>query len=788
MKKVNQSRDFSETKKRSNILSMAAAILLLAGILLPTSTLYGAAPMGGTLTPGTTDSVAWTGTGTGPAAPNGEADCRAPAAPGTVVCDQFTLTLLGDFVNKRARVQINWVSPTTDYDMYIHKDSLDGPIVATAAAGTTTFEQADIDPVVNGYGVYVVNVVYFAATPADQYKGIANVVTVPEKFTPPPTSLIASMFQNYKPPCANPEDYVACGAVGMFRGYNSAGEPSVGVNWNTGNVLFQSNLFTLRTTFDDRTSPARDIWASRQSISQQQSFDPIMFTDSMTGRTIPGQLIIAGGTSVTAITDDDAETFTPSAASGITSGVDHQTIGAGPYRRNPVNNLGQPGLPSGPATSYPNAWYYASQDIGAATTARSDDGGVTFNPAVPMYDISQCSGLHGHVKVAPDGTVYVPNKNCSDPDRNPATADGGQGFAVSEDNGLTWTVRTVPGSGSGDNDPAVGIGAGGRVYLVYTASNKRIRTAVSDDRGKTFQFDQDIGDTISGVRSVEIAPGVIGDITASVFPAAVGGDNNRAAVFFLGTGSTDPNDPTGTDGEPTGAGASNGTQDDFKGTWYPYIGTTADGGRSWSVVRAGDAVQQGVICTNGTTCPTGTRNLLDFNDLQVDRQGRPVAGYADGCVTARCLAIAPNSSSRLMNDRSPSNGRAASVATIIRQVSGPRLFSDFDFGGPGAPTLPPPVEVSANKRGGNNLTWQTPDDNGSPITGYKVYRGTGKSEPTLIGQVAGGTQSFIDRNFNRMRFRQKSPVYYQVTVTNQYGESPRTVKAYAGQPRVSASE
>lgn len=780
MKKVNQSRDFFEMKRRPNILTMAAAIMLLAGILLPTSTLYGANPMGGMLQPGSdaTESVAWVGTGTGPAAPNGEADCANPP-PGTIVCDQYTLTLAGDFTNKRARVQINWASPTTDYDMYIHKDSLQGAIVATSASGTSTFEQADIDVSSNGLGTYVVNVVYFAASAADQYRGLANVVTVPARFVPPTTSLTASMFQNYKPPCANPDDYVGCGTP--FPGYNSAGEPSLGVNWNTGNVLFQSNLFTLRTTFDDRTSPASGMWASRRAISQQTSLDPIMFTDSMTGRTIPGQLIAAGGSSITAITDDDAETFTPSVASGITSGVDHQTIGAGPYKKGIRASPNDPNSGIiGPTTSYPNAWYYSSQDIGTATTARSDNGGVSFGPAVPMYNAVQCSGLHGHVKVAPDGTVYVPNKNCPDPDMNPATADGGQGFAVSEDNGLTWTVRTVPGSGSGDNDPAVGIGAGGRVFLVYTASNKHIRTAVSDDRGKTFKFDQDIG------LNVEIAPNTLGTITASVFPAAVGGDNNRAAVFFLGTGSTDPNDPTGTDGEPTGAGASNGTQDDFKGTWYPYIGTTGDGGRSWSVVRAGDAVQQGVVCTNGTTCPSGTRNLLDFNDLQVDRQGRPVAGYADGCVSARCLAVQPNSSSRTSNDRIGT--RAASVATIIRQVSGPRLFSDFDLGGPGAPTLPPPVEVSANKRGGNNLLWQTPDNNGSPITGYKIYRGTGNSEPTLIGQVAGGTQSFIDRNFNKVRARRRSPVYYQVTVSNRFGESPRTLKAYVGQSLVSASE
>lgn len=777
MKKVNRTGGIFEQQACRTFLLMALAMTFTIGAILPlTSISYAATPSEATLNADNTTNpprndvmndpkrgTLWNGDRLGGAAPNGEADCTfdAQGNPTSNVCDSFKLTLSGDFTNKRARVQINWNSPTTDYDMYIHKTTFDGPIIATSAAGTTTFEQADIDPAANGgETVYFVRVVYFVAA-GDQYRGFATAVTVDPAFVPPTVTLTPGTFNNYKPTQCSPENFATCNSI--FPGYNSAGEPSIGVNWNTGNVLFQSNLFTLRTTFNDGTSPATATWVSKQAINQQQSFDPIMFTDSATGRTIPGQLIIAGGASLTAITDNDAETFLPTVASGVTSGVDHQTIGAGPYNRNPIayvtaTNTEAPGTPSVPTTSYPNAWYYASQDVGLATAARSDNGGVSFGTAVPMYNAVQCSGLHGHVKVAPDGTVYVPNKNCPDPDMNAATADGGQGFAVSRDNGLTWRVRTLPGSGSGDNDPAVGIGAGGRVYFAYTSANKHIRAAVSDDRGAIFKYDQDIG------INVEIAPGTMGNITASVFPAAVGGDNNRAAIFFLGTGSTDPNDPTGTDGEPT-AGMSNGTQDDFKGTWYPYIATTINGGQNWSVVRAGDAVQQGVVCTNGTTCPSGTRNLLDFNDVQVDRQGRVLAGYADGCVTSTCLAFTPNTVTRTSNDK-------AKVATIIRQVSGPRLFSDFDLNGPAAPLLPPPVEISSTLRG-NQLSWLIPDNNGSPLTAYRIYRGYGIQEPDLIGEVGANAQSFRDRKIVK-----RGSVYYQVTAVNSFGESPRTEKFY----------
>ena len=50
-----------------------------------------------------------------------------------------------------------------------------------------------------------------------------------------------------------------------------------------------------------------------------------------------------------------------------------------------------------------------------------------------MYVSTQCGGLHGHVKVAPDGTVYIPNRDCS----------GTQSIVVSEDNGVTWALRPV---------------------------------------------------------------------------------------------------------------------------------------------------------------------------------------------------------------------------------------------------------------------------------------------------------------------------------------------------------
>ncbi len=165
------------------------------------------------------------------------------------------------------------------------------------------------------------------------------------------------------------------------------------------------------------------------------------------------------------------------------------------------------------------------------------------------------------------------------------------------------------------------------------------------------------------------------NISATVFPQAIAGDNDRATVFFIGTDSDSMFDATGTDGEP--AMGTNGPQDDFAGTWFPFMATTCNGGQSWTVIRIPDPVQQGVICTNGTTCPSGTRNLLDFNGVVVDRRGRAIGGYADGCIgrlkgtNAMTPCLTDRDKTRASNDKQ-------AKASIIRQTGGFSLFSAFD--------------------------------------------------------------------------------------------------------------
>ena len=83
---------------------------------------------------------------------------------------------------------------------------------------------------------------------------------------------------------------------------------------------------------------------------------------------------------------------------------DHETINGGPYHGN-----------SGALTAYPDAIYYCSQNIVQAAGAfcgRSDTGGLTWNPSTLVFAGTDCGAIHGHVKVGPDGTVYLPQRAC----------------------------------------------------------------------------------------------------------------------------------------------------------------------------------------------------------------------------------------------------------------------------------------------------------------------------------------------------------------------------------------
>lgn len=569
-------------------------------------------------------------------------------------------------------------------------------------------------------------------------------------------------FQNYPAPDGIADD---------------VGEPSIGCNWksettasnsmfsipNGGRVMlfggFSPDLY--RVTFNDCSSPANPLWEAKPLLTAstpRAAGDPILFTDHDTGRTFASQLEgLTPAGSTTDITDDDGDTFSPSEGSSLPSDVDHQTFGGGIFHAGPI----------GPLTSYPNAVYYASQSVADARATVSQDGGLTFGPAFPMYTVNDCAGLHGHIKVSPkDGTVYVPNVACGG--AVPFHETGGkQAVIVSEDNGITWAIRPIPdssthGNGSADNtiigtrDPSVSIDGDGNVYFVYQAEdrttgvtdptndlagNTHPKVAVSHDRGLHWDPSVDVGANV-----INGAP-----IKNATFVAATAGSGGRAAVAFFGTETGGNNWACG-DGDDCslnvqGVATGIGARPLFTGIWYLYISTTFDGGKTWTTqnVTPGDPIQRGGICGGGTC-----RNLLDFMDLQIDKEGRLLVAGEDGCVGA-CVQGGANS--------------FTAKGFVTRQSGGKRMLAQFD---PTEPALPGAPLVSASMDNAKltvQLTWPSPDNSGSDITGYKVYRKIGGGSFALLGSTT--STSFTDITFDKNQTNT-----YRVTAVNGIGEGP----------------
>jgi hypothetical protein len=477
---------------------------------------------------------------------------------------------------------------------------------------------------------------------------VVTMTVAPRPTTPPPPPPApgAPTFVNYPAPndCTGTQQPPSCikpSLDSMTASTHGAGEPSIGVDWKTGKVFIEAGNHTLRVTFDDSVKPASAFWEDKRSPFARVSLDPILFTDDGhfggTNRTFSSQL--NGVTSELSFTDDDANNWLPTQGSGQPAGVDHQTVGGGPYAA------------PGPATktNYPHAIYYCSQDIVTAFCSRSDDGGLTFGPGIPIYTFTHasgvdlpvapgtCGGLHGHVRVAPDGTAYVPNEKCMD-----ASSVSRPGVAVSTDNGLSWIVRTVPDakSMSPGSDPSVAAGANNTIYLGYVNGDGHAKIASSSDRGLHWSKSKDAG-TPFGIQNTE-------------FAEVIAGDDNRAAFAFLGTQTT---------GDTQSA--------DFTGVWHLYVAFTYNTGSTWTTVDAtsADPVQRGCIWNGGGSNPC--RNLLDFNDITVDKTGRVLVGYADGC-TGSCVTDPTQNATS-----GPVTAQDA-LATIARQVGGRGLFKALD--------------------------------------------------------------------------------------------------------------
>ncbi|MFN2474932.1 MAG: PKD domain-containing protein, partial [Chthoniobacterales bacterium] len=639
-------------------------------------------------------------------------------------CDSYVLTLslpsgyAAAHPNAALRVTAGWTdtgSGQSDYDLYIFKGvvgDLDGSRSAdsqsTSSANPEVAYPGSLRDGESKFTIKIVPVTATGETVKVKIDLLAGTPGGPAFGGPDPVAPGVPRYQIFVPPKGSAAE-------------SRSGEFNIGFNPKTGRIMLMNTGPIFRLTPPELLKPAKPeccegLWEDKSSTVTNTGLDPILFTDQKSGRTFASNST-AGANASYAFTDDDGDSYKPVGISPP-SGADHQTIGTGPYPAalgavgNPAVNQGQYVL-------------YCSQDLVGSLCQRSDDLGASYGPGVAATGPGamapkDCGGLHGHVRIAPNGTAWLPDKSCGN----------NQGGGVSKDADTTpWTEFTVKKAAADANgpaftsrkqidggaDPSVGLDTDSRAYYAYVnnepvAANQppegHVHVAISEDNGTTWIRDIDVG-TSHGIKN-------------AAHVEAIAGSSGRAAVSFFGTDKSGDYQAV-----------------DFSGKWYLFIATTYDAGRTWVTVNAtpNDPVQSmtGIWQRGGSQID---RNLLDFNEITVDSKGRPLSGYSDGCVTAACIG------------GTAGNDFVAHMR-VARQNGGKTLFASNDANTDTTTPLPakPPCLSGTRDATASRLTWKEPDNGGSPITNYYIYRGTvsgGFDFLAPLGQTGSAKTTFDD--------------------------------------------
>ncbi|MDQ3991320.1 MAG: hypothetical protein M3245_03290 [Actinomycetota bacterium] len=378
-------------------------------------------------------------------------------------------------------------------------------------------------------------------------------------------------------------------------------EPTVGVS-DTGAVFYNPKPTAgINTQHIMRSTDQGKTWedvspplGSSTAIIPPTDLDPYIHVDRWTGRIFSPQLYV--GCSYLSFSDDDGETWIQNPAACGIPGNDHQTLYAGPPRVLPT-------------VGYPNIVYYCYNGLLFSACGRSLDGGLTFEPAGVPYPPGGCGGLHGHVVVGPDGTVYLPKSDCST----------GPMVAVSRDDGQSWTRVQLAGPAfrGDDHESHVGVDKAGNAYYAWVADGLPY-ISVSRDAGATWSEP-----IMAGAPGLTTAWGV----------SLEAGDRGKIAIYYTGTSS-----------ECCYAPRSGGER-----AWHAYVGVSVDADSANPTFLTTtfndpvDPVRRGT-CGPGR-CGARPTSLGDFLEVYVDGNGRTWAAMVDTCVAACArpgLAGSPN--------------------------------------------------------------------------------------------------------------------------------------------------
>lgn len=558
-----------------------ALILVLGSVLI----VIAAAPSTGTISPSGPVSPfdgTWTGTAVGGAA-SGEGTCVEG-----VNCDTFTLTVSGapaDYAGKVIAIKIQWTNPVNDYDLYVHKDSNAGPVVARGANGGApgTEEATTIDPAATGTGVYTVHVVYFSVTPlVDEYHGTA---TVENK----PTGRNADYLKggiSFSP------NFMVRAPVAARDGEPSSRTDKYGNHYVSGIRgvpagvdLWYFDLQPGSPTYDPymrhpiyRGQPDSFTGSEQTSVGADGGGDVDLAVGFNTSPNPPNPPILAFSSLVLANisvgnSTDRGENFTLNPLGNVPGGAPIDD-------RQWLEFLGN------------NSVYLLYRTVAPAVTQiqRSDDGGLTYGLAHTAGAIGQVGYIDVHQAT---GTVYVSGSTgqvCVGtpplPGQAPLTYDCHQAAPEGGVANIFFVVKVAD-----DGSP------NGTAYVVYS-DGKNIYLRHSNNKGVSWSDRVRVSDGPETLTSLlpwmetGPTPGSVG-IAWYGTSAAVNSDSADWKVFFAQSFNADTGTPT------------------------------------FRQAVASDHFIHGSNISTGGTLGTANRNLLDYFQISFDPTGAAVLDYTD---------------------------------------------------------------------------------------------------------------------------------------------------------------
>jgi hypothetical protein len=214
------------------------------------------------------------------------------------------------------------------------------------------------------------------------------------------------------------------------------------------------------------------------------------------------------------------------------------------------------------------------------STFNNIQGRLVADPATHNVYAVYAAGVTGELK----GRTFTPN----------------QVFVSRSTNmGASWTPNLVfagpPGSSFADIFPTV----------TTDPANGTVYSAFSDGHTVWFSSSNDHASHWSAPVAVNVAPA-----STALMPAIAAYSGTVDIAYYA---TTDPNNL------------------DLSAVWNTYMSQTTDGGASFtqSLVSA-NPNHVGPVCTGGTGCTTGTRNLLDLFEVGIDPlNGKAAIIYVD---------------------------------------------------------------------------------------------------------------------------------------------------------------